>query len=268
MTIDQQKLRELIARPLKQAASDELRREGNIFFIGGELPPQETLETVFDSYSQTPAELMVLTFGDINSFHRGEELARLIKKNFHVHLLARLDWPAPPHFLERAYAAGVDIVDIPLTVFDPALSRDRSLRKEERLAALEKAKEIFPRWSVTSTLLVGEEASCSTVSAIDALLKDGIVPLLEISARAGRYPRKEIEQVFLHLAEGLRKRKVTTKPILPLLSLTTPLVPARRGGILKGFIERLQDQRLLAASDLRRCLRVRKVEESFESAGL
>lgn len=268
MTIDQGKLRELIARPLKPAARDELRREGNVFFIGGELSPRETLETVFDSHSLAPAELFHLSFGDINSFHTGEELARLIKKNFHVHLMARLDWPAPPHFLERAYAAGVDIVDIPLMVFDSAISQERALRKEERLAALEKAKEIFPRWSVTSTLLVGEEACCSTVSAIDLLLKREIVPLPEISPRAERYPLEEIGEVFLHLAEGLRKRKVTTKPLLPLLSLTTPLVEARQGGILKGFIDRLQDRRLLAASDLRRSLRVKQIEESFESAGL
>ncbi|MBI1920258.1 MAG: hypothetical protein HYS23_04155 [Geobacter sp.] len=268
MTIDQGKLRELIARPVKPAAGDELRRDGNVFFVGGALPAQETLETLFDSHCQAPAELFHITFGDKDSFHKGEELARLIKKNFHAHLMARLDWPAPTHFLERAYAAGVDIVDIPLMVFDSAISRERALRKEERLAALEKAKEIFPRWSVTSTLLVGEEACCSTVSAIDLLLKSGIVPLPEISPRAGSYPRQEIGEVFLHLAEGLCKRKVTTIPLLPLLSLTTPLVEARQSGILKGFIDRLQDRRLLAASDLRRSLRVKQIEESFESAGL
>lgn len=268
MTIDQGKLRELIARPLKPAACDELRRDGNVFFVGVDLPPQDTLETIFDSHCQAPAELFHVSFGDINSFHRGEELARLIKKNFHVHLMARLDWPAPAQFLERAYAAGVDIVDIPLVVFDSAISRERALHKEERLSTLEKAKEIFPRWCVTSTLLVGEEACCSTVSAIDTLLKGEIVPLLEISPRTGRYPLEEIGEVFLHLSEGLRKRKVTTIPLLPLLSLTLPLADARQGGILKGFIDRLQDRRLLAASDLRRSLRVRQIEESFESAGL
>jgi hypothetical protein len=268
VVVDRQKLQQLIHRPLERPGTRDLRREGSVFFIGGELDPQETLETVFDSHCQEPAELMFVTFGGVDTFHRGEEHARLLKKNFHVHLMARFDYPAPLHLLERAYAAGIDLVDIPLTVFDSGLSKERGLRKDERLAALEGARTIFPTWGVASTVSVGEEACCSTVSAVDTLLKAGIVPLPEVSPRAERYPREEIEEVFLHLAEGLKKRKVVTKPILPLLSATTPLSPARPGGVLKGFIDRLQDRRLIAASDLRRSLRVKQIEESFESAGL
>ncbi len=268
MLIDRQKLHELIHRPVGRPGTAELRRAGNIFFIGGELDPRETLETVYESHCQTPAELMFITFGGIDSFHAGEEHARLIKKNFHIHLMARFDSPHPLHLLERAYAAGVDLIDIPLSVFDAGLSRERGLRKEERLASLAKAQKIFPAWSVVSTLSVGDEACCSTVSAVDTLLKSGIVPLPELSPRAERYPREEIEEVFRHLAEEIRKRKVVTKPLLPLLAVTTPLTPAKPAGVLRGFIDRLQDHRLLAASDLRRSLRVKQVEESFESAGL
>ena len=268
MIVNRQKLHELLHHPFGRPGAGELRREGNIFFIGGDLDPQETLATVFESHCQQPAELMFITFGGVDTFHRGEEHARLLKKNFHVHLMARFDYPAPLHLLERAYAAGIDLVDIPLSVFDSGLSRERGLRKDERLASLECAKAIFPTWGVSSTLTVGEEACCSTVSAVDTLLRIGIIPLPEVSPRAERYPRAEIEEVFLHLAEGLKKRKVVTKPILPLFSVTTPLSPARPGGMLKGFINRLQGHRLIAASDLRRSLRVKQVEESYESSSL
>ncbi len=268
MIIDRQKLHALIHRPVGRPGSTELRREENVFFIGGELDPRETLETVFESHCQTPAELMFITFGGIDSFHIGEEHARLIKKNFHIHLMARFDYPAPLHLLERAYAAGVDLVDIPLSVFDAGLSRERGLRKDERLASLADAQGIFPAWGVVSTLSVGEEACCSTVSAVDTLLKSGIVPLPELSPRAERYPREEIEEVFRLLAEGLRKRKAVTKPLLPLLAITTPLALEKPAGMLRGFIDRLQDRRLLATSDLRRSLRVKQVEESFESSAL
>lgn len=268
MIVDHQKLHALIHSPFGSPRASELRREGNLFLIGGELDPQETLETVFDSHCQAPVELMLVVFGGINSFHRGEEITRLLKKNFHVHLMGRFDYPAPPHILERAYAAGIDIVDIPLTVFDSGLSREKGLHKEDRIAALEAAQHIFPAWGVASTLRAGEEACCSAVSGIDMLLKKGIIPLAEVSPRAERYPREEIEAVFLHLAEGFKRRKVTTKPILPLLSTISPLVPAKAGGVLRGFIDKLQDRRLLAASDLRRSLRTKQVEESFESAGL
>ncbi len=268
MILDRQKLLELIHRPFRRTAATELRRDGNVFFIGGELDAQDTLETVFDSHCQSPVELMFVTFGGMSSFQDGEGLTRLLKKNFHVHLMGRFDYPAPPHLLERAYAAGIDIIDIPLSVFDSGLSRELGLQKEERLASLEAARQIFPPSGVTSTLTVGDEACCSTVSGIDILLKRGVVPLAEVSPRAERYPREEMEEVFSHLAEGLKKKKVVMKPLLPLLSIITPLTPARPRGVLKGFIDKLQDRRLLAASDLRRSLRVRQVEESFESAGL
>jgi hypothetical protein len=268
MTIVQNKLRQLIARSAPPASADELRREENIFFVGGNLPVRDTLETLFDSHCQAPAELFHLTFGDLDNFHHGEALARVIKKNFNAHLIGRLDYPAPSYIIERAYAAGVDIIDIPLTVFDRALSRERKLAMEERLRSLEHARTVFPRWSVVSTLVAGEESPCSTVAGIDALLSAGVVPLVTVSGRAAHYPAEEIVAIFVHLDAGWRKHKVTVKPLLPLLYLTTPLAPHSRRGVLRGFIDKVHDRRLLAASDLRRSLRVKQVEESFESAGL
>jgi hypothetical protein len=268
MIIDQSKLRQLIAQDAPPASADGLRREENIFFVGGNLPVKDTLETLFDSHCQVPAELFHLTFGDLNNFHRGEALARVIKKNFNTHLVGRLDYPAPPYIIERAYAAGVDILDIPLPVFDRALSRERGLAMEERLRSLESARTVFPRWSVVSTLVAGEESPCSTVAGIDALLSAGIIPLVTVSGRASHYPAEEIAAVFAHLDAGWRKHKATVKPLLPLLYLTTPLVPLSRRGVLRGFIDKIHDRQLLATSDLRRSLRVRQVEESFESAAL
>ncbi|HEY6873805.1 MAG TPA: hypothetical protein VI298_13865 [Geobacteraceae bacterium] len=268
VTIDQNKLRHLITRGTRPVSTDELRREGNVFFVGGNLPERETLETLFDSHCQAPAELFHLTFGDINNFHRGEALARVIKKNFNAHLVGRLDYPPPPYLIERAYAAGVDILDIPLTVFDRALSRERGLAMEERLSALDCARSVFPRWSVVSTLVAGEEPPCSTVAGIDALLAAGVVPLVTLSGRAAHYPAEEIAAIFAHLDAGWRKHKVTVKPLLPLAGITTPLADARPKGVLRGFIDKIHDRQLLVTSDLRRSLRVRQVEESFESAGL
>jgi hypothetical protein len=268
MTFDSDKLKQLIAHEIKPAAPDELRREGNLFFVGGNLPERETIETLFDSHCLAPAELFHLTFGDLNSFHRGETLARVIKKNFNAHLVGRLDYPAPPYIIERAYAAGVDILDIPLIVFDRALSRELGLAREEQLRSLDSARAIFPRWSVVSTLVGGDESPCSTVAGIDALLSAGIVPLVTVSDRAAHYPVDEVAAIFAHLVAGWRKHKVTMKPLLPLLYLTSPLVPRSHRGVLRGFIDKIHDRQLLATSDLRRNLRVKQVEESFESAGL
>jgi hypothetical protein len=268
MIIDQHKLRSLVSKPAPPVAATELRREGNVFFVGGCLPVRETLETLFDSHCQAPGELFHLTFGDLDHFHEGEELARQIKKNFNTHLLGVVDYPAPPFVIERAYAAGVDLIDIPLRVFDHGLARERGIDKDGRLQSTRYALEVFPRWSVVATLLAGEEPSCSMASGIDFLLDTGVVPLVAISPRASHYPIEEIDAIFSHLAAGWKKHKVVTKPLLPLLSLVTPLVAARPKGLLRGFIDKVYDRQLLASSDLRRSLRVKQVEESFESAGL
>ena len=268
MMIGQNKLRHLIGRGTMPLSPDELRREENIFFVGGNLPARETLETLFDSHCQAPADLFHLTFGDLDSFHRGEELARVIKKNFSAHLVGRLDYPAPYYVIERAYAAGVDIIDIPLTVFDRALSREQGLAMDERLRTLDAALSIFPRGSVVSTLVAGEESPCSTVAGIGSLLAAGVIPLVTVSTRADHYPAEDIAALFSYLDAGWKKHRVTVKPLLPLIYLTTPLVPTAPRGVVRGFIDKLHDRRLLAASDLRRSLRVKHVEESFESAGL
>ena len=268
MVVDQHKLRTLIAKPEKPVSATELRREENVFFVGGELPARETVETLFDSHCQTPAELFHISFGDLNHFHQGEELARQIKKNFNAHLLGRLDYPAQPFIIERAYAAGVDILDIPLRVFDKGLATERGIEREERLQSIRYARDVFPKWSVAATLLIGEEPSCSAVSGIDYLLDAGVVPMVEVSAKAALYPDEEVGAIFEHLAAGWKKHKVVVKPLLPLINLTTPLVDARPKGLLRGFIDRVYDRQLLATSDLRRSLRIKQVEESFESAGL
>ena len=268
MKVELKKLRELIAREFPSPSPDELRREDNVFFVGGNLPERQTLETLFESHYQCNAALFHLTFGDINNFHKGEMLARVIKKNFNVHLVGRFDYAAPAHLIERAYAAGVDILDIPLTVFDVALSKERGYAMNERLQSIDSARSVFPRWSVVSTLVAGEEPSCSTVAGIDALLAREVLPLVTLSSRAAHYPAQEISEIFSHLHTGWRRKKATIKPLLPLVYLCAPLVPVASRGMVRGFIDIIDDRRLLAASDLRRILRVKEVAESFESAGL
>ena len=268
MKIDQKKMRELIDRQLPAPSPDELRREENVFFVGGNLPERQTLETLFESHYQCNAALFHLTFGDIDSFHKSETLARVIKKNFNAHVVGRLDYPAPARLIERAYAAGIDILDLPLTVYDRTGSGEGVYPIEEQLRAIDSARSVFPRWSVVSTLTAGEEPSGSTVVGIDALLALEVVPLVTLSGRAAHRAADEISGIFAHLNAGWRRKKALIKPLLPLIYLTTPFVPAAPRGGVRGFIDSIDDRRLLAASDLRRILRVKEVEESFASAGL
>ncbi|HJV33686.1 hypothetical protein [Geomonas sp.] len=268
MKIEEKKFRQLLGRDLSTPSPDQLLREENVFFVGGNLPERPTLETLYDSHYQSNAALFHLTFGDLDSFTNGETLARMIKKNFNTRLIARLDLPAPAHLIERAYAAGVDILDIPLTAFDGSRTDRGMAGIEMRLRSIECARYVFPRWSVISTLVAGEEAANSTVAGIDTLLAAEVLPLVTLSKSGARLSREELSGIYTHLQTGWRANKAATKPLLPLINLVTPLAPASSRGMVRGLIDIIDDRRQLAASDLRRILRVKEVEQSFESAAL
>ena len=268
LKIDQKKLLDLAAQGPGTPDPDQLRREHNVFFVGGNLPEQQTLETLFESHYQCHAALFHLTFGDLASFQRGEALARTIKKNFHTHLVGRLDYPAPSQLIERAYAAGIDLIDLPLTVFRDAESGEWRYGTEAELRALHCARSVFPRWSVLSTLRAGEQPFRPTMAAIDALLALEVIPLVTLSGSAAGLAAEELSRIFSHLHAGWRGRKAALKPLLPLIYLATPFVPAAPRGKVRGLIDIIDDRLLLATSDLRRVLRVKEVAESFESAGL
>ncbi|MBJ6751112.1 hypothetical protein [Geomonas anaerohicana] len=267
MKIDQGKIRELVGRPAPYSP-DQLRREANVFYVGGDLPERQTIETLYDSHYQSNAALFHLTFGDEERFAQAENLARLIKKNFNAYLVGRVDFCASQKAVERAYAAGVDILDIPLHAYDHARSRESGWHFEERLHSLDYARAVFPRWSVVSSLDAGCEPPGATVAGIDALLERDIVPLVQVTSAAAALPTEQLTRVFQHLQRGWQQKRALIKPLLPLIFLLTPLVPAAPKGILRGFIDSIEDRRLLAGSDLRRLLRVKEVAESYESSGL
>ncbi|QWV95171.1 hypothetical protein KP004_08330 [Geomonas oryzisoli] len=267
MRIDQKRMRELVART-SPYSPDELRREENVFYVGGNLPERQTIETLYDSHYQSNAALFHLTFGEEERFADAENLARLIKKNFNAYLVGRVDYCASRNMVERAYAAGVDILDIPLHTYDQVRSTQRGSSLEERLRSLDYARAVFPRWSVLSSLGVGCEPAGSIVAGIDALLERDIVPLVQLSEEAAAVPAEQLTKVFQHLQRGWQQKKVLLKPLLPLVYLISPFTPASPKGILRGFIDSIEDRRLLAGSDLRRLLRVKEVAESYESSGL
>ncbi|BDV42131.1 hypothetical protein GURASL_10540 [Geotalea uraniireducens] len=252
--LDQHKLQRLLDRPRPETAVDRLYREGSVFFVGGALPVYQTLETMLASFCLAATGLFHVSFAGGDGFRQGEELARQLKKNFSVRLLGRLAGPLPAEAGLRAYAAGVDLLDIPSGAADtePAVWE-----------ALLTAREVFPRWGVASTLRGGAPPA-TTRRAIDRLLAGGIVPLLTLDAA----PPAELALLFRHLLTGWERHGVALPPYLPLLDLTTPLVAAAPAGRWRGLLERLRDRQLLAAADWRRRLRVSGGDASFDSAGL
>lgn len=258
--IDSRKMEKLIHRSVGRPGPVELRREGNVFFVGGDLPPRESLETIFESHCQAAAQLMVVACGASDIPSRSEELIRLLKKNFNVHIMARMDRVPSRPLLERIYAAGADLVEIPSSA--PEAGR-LELREAYRAAAA-----VFGPWGAAATLELGGTEAGSVERGIDMLLAAGIVPLVELGPGAEQSGREELEAVFRHLADGWENYRVALKPYLPLIAETAPLAATETPGRIRGFVERLRDRRDMAASDLRRHLRVTAATDSLDSAGL
>lgn len=268
MTIDKQKLSSLVARPIRLASPVELRRDGSVFFVGGDLPVNATLETMFESFCMASTCLFHLSFGVEESFFRGEEMARQIKRNFSVRLMGRLGYIPAPQVVERAYAAGLDLIDIPAPQMDGATNEELVKGRERFRAAVKAALQLFPPWSVASTLVVGAESLTSVAANIDALLDEKVVPLVLLSDQAVHQPYAAVANLFAHLAAGWARHQAAVKPFLPLISLTTPLVQKETTGRLKGLVERICDRQQLATAALLRHLRVASVGDSLDSAGL
>lgn len=254
MAIDRERLTGRDDGRANLPAADRLYRKGSVFFVGGALPVYETMVTMFDSHCMEATELFFLTFGPEGSLAAGIEMARQIRKNFHVRLMAGIGPVVEPADIGRIYAAGVDNL-----VFSLA----GNFADEEWLpAAMAAARQVFPRGGVGVALPL---ATANAVT-IDRLWGEGIVPLVTwgTDVRANEEAAVALERLIVVWdAAG-----VAVAPYIPLLTSLAPLIDTRPVGPVRGFIERFRNQRQLAGSALRRHLRLFSADDSLDSAGL
>jgi len=248
--------------PPKTATETDLCRDGRAFFVGGTLPLHATLETMFESYCADATDIFIITLGAAETIRHGLEMTKLIKKNFNIRVMARLNHPIPDWLYQQIYASGADLIDVTCTSPHDFTLDDG--QKSQYLAA----KKAFPHWSVASTVTIDGSARSHLNRTIDELLHIGIVPLPRLNWNGTEESETEICDVLHHLAKSWHKHGVPIKPFQALIGLASPLVPAARPGALRSIIDRLHDRRKLAASDLLRHLRVSEPTDSLDSAGL
>jgi len=265
MKIDSQRLENLIAAPPVVPSALELRREGEVFFIGANLPVFETLETMYESLCQGACSLFVVTFAGCDELQQNLELVLSIKKNFSVRIMGRITYDLPGSLYEQLYLAGLDLLDTPVHDADGALRTCHHERIAERAAYPGMG---FPRWSVCSSLQIDNDDAALQRKIIDDLLASGIVPLLNLPVDGATASIDDAIALYGYLADAWQRHQVPIKPLLPLVRLLTPLEPIANGGFLRSAIDRFHDRRQLVTSDLCRHLRTSGAEASFESAGL
>lgn len=266
--IDSHRLNILHETPLNYACPTDLRREGRVFFIGGNLPVYSTLETMYESYCLESTELFHVTFGDAGAFEQNLEMVRQIKRNFSIRLMGQISYPLSASQVERVYLAGIDVLDIPHHAYGscPVAAPDGDgggWRETFRAAA-----DTFTRWSIASTIIADRATPEEVRNSIDDLLHNGIIPLLVVAGKGSASNRAETGDLFLFLAAEWHQSRVPLKPIMPLLRLTTPFEFSASPGFMRDVIDKLHDRRIMATSDIRRHLRTSGAVESFESSGL
>lgn len=266
LKIDSKKLNRVGYEPHGGLSSDSLRREARVFFIGADLPVYSTLETMYESYCQESSEMFHITFGDAARFEHNLEMVRQIKRNFSMRLMGRINYKPAESQIERAYLAGLDLLDIPFNIFDKADTDDTI--KSSNLHPYKSASAIFTRWGAVSSIDAGQATPHEVSESIKLLLGNGVVPLLDFANKKDSWSLDEVAGIYRLIADEWRRHRVSLKPMLPYLRLTTPFLMDESCGFMRGVIDKLHDRRIMAASDLRRHLRTSGAEASFESAGL
>ncbi|MHB8056741.1 MAG: hypothetical protein ACYDHC_02475 [Desulfuromonadaceae bacterium] len=255
--IDSHRLSSLHGTPLNYLSPMDLRREGMVFFIGGNLPIYSTLETMYESYCQESTDLFHVTFGDAVAFEHNLDMVRQIKRNFSIRLMGQTSNPLSTSQIEQVYMAGLDVLDIEQKVYGG--------RWRETFGA---ATTTFSRWSVVSSIIVEQTTPQQVRTTIHDLLDHGVIPLLALGGKVCDRNQSEIGDLFSFLASEWHRHRVPLKPIMPLLRLITPFEFSKSSGFLRDVIDKFQDRGIMATSDLRRHLRTSGAEASFESAGL
>ena len=276
--IDSHRLKTLHAAPRSYASPTDLRREGRVFFIGGNLPVYSTLETMYESYCLESTDLFHITFGHAGQFEQNLDLVHQIKRNFSIRLMGQISYPLSAGQVEQVYLVGLDVLDIPQQAygifpaagfdFDGDTDGDTDGGGNGWRATFAAAATTFTRWSIASTIIADHVAAEVVRAAIHDLLGHGVIPLLILAGEENGWHPAETGDLFLHLAAEWHRHRVPLKPIMPLLRLTTPFEFSTSSGFLRDVIDKFQDRRIMATSDIRRHLRTSGAVASFESAGL
>jgi hypothetical protein len=219
-----------------------------------------------------------------------EPYLKAIKRHFDTAVAVQLHPPDKDHWIDQAYAMGVDAVGYSVDFMDAAAlaahcpGRARSIGQARTLAALRHAAAVFPSGTVWSDLVVGLEPAEATIGAIDALAGAGVLPVLcypgprvRDSLRAPALASVEdAAAVFAHLFRAVRDAKINMGWVRDLSFAITPFEArffagdeARKAGAMQQFYRsRVGSMTARNLSRLRRRLRVRRVSDSFDSSNL
>jgi hypothetical protein len=247
----------------------------------------DVVDVVRAAFEEGAAELVLLNSDAFDVDMGGLGLlmpyVEAIRRHFDTLVAVQAHPPRRDHWIDWAYARGVDAISFNLEIFDPhrldrhCVGRMRYIGHDRYLEALGRAAAVFPSGTVWSDLVLGLEPVDSTLAGIDALVARGVLPVVSTPRTlAGQPPEPAvIGRVLGHLHESVQRRGINTGWVREVATGVTPL-EAHPTGIAAGLtraVHGLTRYRLggLATRGLarfRRRLRVKTISESFDSSHL
>ncbi len=255
---------------------------------------EEVIEVVDVAFNEGAAESVEFNIGYFDTEDRGisflDPFIRAVKRNFDTLVAVDAQPPVTNSWIDRTYAMGVDKLSYHMEIFDREIFRELCPGKAEKIGwqrfadALEYAAGIFPSGTVSSNLIVGLEPAESTMAGIDFLTEKGVMPILPIFRPLRGTPLQDmvtpevddIAPIYGHLYNAVKKRKINMTWAKNVSTYMTPI----EGRFFAGEDAKLQvamqsiykskigGKAIRGLAGLRRRLKVKEVEESFESSGL
>ena len=255
---------------------------------------EEVIEVVEAAFSEKLADSVELNLGYYDTPDRGilllEPYIKAIKRNFDTLVAVDVQPPETNNWIDRTYAMGADKISYHLEIFDREIFKDLCPGKEsiigwERfIEALRYAASLFPGGTVSTNLIVGLEPPSSTMKGIDFLAGIGVVPILPVFKPLKGTPLYErgipepedIAPIYGHFYKALKKSGVNMTWSKNVSTYMTPLEARYFAGddaklqvtMQNIYKSKIGGMAIRSFAGLRRRLKVKEVEDSFESSGL
>jgi hypothetical protein len=246
------------------------------------MPIEAVLSVIQAAFEEGAADLVQLnmdyTNDDDSGFQRLAPLVEAIKKRFNTFVAFKGFPPADKRIIDLVYASGFDIVNFPLGGFYGTVKSKKIMGAEKIYTALEYASSVFSPGTVWTDLAMAPDSQNDFKDGIDRLTDSGIIPLilLQRDSETGGSNYPDLVELADHMDQAIQRNGLPLKWLYPACRFLSPLdtrfftedplkarlavTPVYRSGFGKrtsaGF------------AAIRRKLRIRNVNDSFESAGL
>lgn len=239
---------------------------------GFNMTPESVIAVIRAAFEEGVADLVQLNLDYFQEADRGfSRLAPLIKeirKKFRTFIALRGFPPKSHDIIDAIYASGVDLLNYPLEGF--ARSEISVTPSNLIVDALEYAAGIFPQGAVATELSMGSAPRLK--EKIDLMAGKGIIPRVKLDAGES----SQITEVARSLAHAAQQNKLNLKWLYPSSYFVTPLdasfftedPKSARLAVRPLYQSKLGRAASEGFTALRRKLRVRNINDSFESAGL